>query len=162
MCIRDSYELIKTTFKPSIEYDIKITDRKHQESIVLDFAEAEQLLALKCTISVRREKSINNTSSEIVIDYPKWLTLELDSIHHLDPAAFDHQQEKNELKINTSYLFNENIRDLETFIVPLKVIPRKINNYVGNIQVKINTTPRISSLFIRSKIKGFKIKIIEG
>ncbi|WP_077214491.1 hypothetical protein [Bacillus dakarensis] len=156
------YELIKARFKPSIIYTVSITDRKQQNSVTLDYAEAEQILPLKCKISVQRDKPIKNIETEIRLDYPKWLTLEIDSIKHSDEEAFDHKKDENVLIVKPKHLFNENIKSLESYEVNLKVIARRINNYQGNIQPKIKSQPKYRALKVKSTTEAFKIKIVEG
>lgn len=157
--INIAYELLKAKFKPSVMYNIDITDKKLQNSITLSAEEAQELLPLKCNITIEKEKWINN---EIIIDYPRWLTLELDSVKHSNSDAFDHKKDKNVLIIRPEFIFNENIKTPESYEISMKVIPRIINNLEGNIQAKVKANPKYKAFYIKSKIKVFKIKILEG
>ncbi|MGG3435967.1 hypothetical protein ABER96_03290 [Bacillus subtilis] len=151
------YELLKEVLSPQIIYSINIHDRKEQNNITLNFNEVQNVISLKCNISIEKKKSFKEFKSEIKIFYPRWVTLELDE----ENEAIENNIVERELTIKPQYLFNSNIKDVESHEFIFKVAISHIKKYEGSIEAKLKK-PKIKGYKINSNVQNFKIKIIEG
>lgn len=156
------YELIKAGIKPSIIYTVKVQDRKKQNSIILNYQEAEEVLTLRCEISVQKTKIRKKVKTKIRINYPKWITLELDNLNGIDSRAVTHIKKDKTVIFDSEYLFNENIENFESYEISLKVSARHIRNYKGEIQPKVEYDSKFKPFKVKSSTEAFKISIIEG
>lgn len=153
------YEIIKIKVKPKFRYAISITNIKGQNSIVLDEEEAEHVISINCRITISKETVVQQTSNVIKINYPKWLTLEIDNIDHIDQEAIKNHKNGNSIVINPNLLFNFNIIDTEIYEINFKVAPRVISKKKGSIQSVIEPAGW-KDRCIASYTKDFEIEIL--
>jgi len=153
------YELIKNSVMPKTSYNINIHDSKGQNSIALDNREAENVLPLKCTINIVKKKAKERMPSTIVVNYPKWITLDIDNADSIDVESIRNNKDKCVIFIDPNYIFNSNIVGDESYVLNLKIAPRVISPKKGYIQAIVKTT-FCRSLTATSTSKDFKIKIL--
>ncbi|MGE6414824.1 hypothetical protein ACQKDD_11705 [Planococcus kocurii] len=154
------YDLMKNKFQPSLSYVIEIKDRKNQSSLILNNEEAENVIPLNCKITLQKKKILPTFPNKIIINYPKWVTLELDDTKDLDENAVRNNKENYSLTIDPNFLFNSNILDVESYELKLKIAPRIVSTKNGSIQAVIITKKIWNKIDVQRTVKDFKIGIL--
>ncbi|OEH53997.1 hypothetical protein AQ616_09420 [Oceanobacillus sp. E9] len=153
------YDIFQSKLTPNICYEINICDKKGQNEIVLNKQEAENVISVQCKISINNQKIRKEFPNTLLINYPKWITLEIEYDQDVADAIYN-DKDKNQISINPNYLVNPNIIDDGTYDLNLKIAPSIISSKSGRLQGRIVNNTIWNKMNTHSNFKDYKISIM--